>query len=532
MRLERTLLAILVPYMVTAVILPATARAAELRKMTSAELTRSLRAGGALVLEHVRVTGNVDLTALHTVNDLFVCRDCTVVGDLLASNVVFRGPLDLSGLHVTGDVDCRGSIFAQTALLGSPRGNATQVDGDADFSLATFYELADFERATFKGIADFPLAQFRSDGIFTDAEFRGLADFRGAIFERDARFSGRASERSFQRRTTFEQTSFRGDADFRQRTFKRTVTFAGAQFSHRVDFGQATFDREATFDRSLFAEGALFAFANFNGERSELAASFERAAARGKMGFETTTFWRQAVFRSLGATAVSFDDAMFHDAIAMAGISTGDLVFPLDSVGRLNPEDREPILELVESSAKARGDLGLANDARFRLQVLASRDYWWGWRILDFTLYRGVAGYFVRPRRPLLVLLALALAMTLYREFWQGSNRGHTKANRQANPTTASGDANPTTANGEAPTTANDRGRINSLIRRPLSRLWSLLGALLDTLTMIVPGKSDPAGASTGHRLEALVYRVLVVCALLGFANSNPTLRQMFDALL
>ena len=533
-RSERALLIVLVPYMLTAVILPPAARAAEPGRMTSTELVGSLGSGEALVLERTRVTGDVDLTELHTVNNLFVCSDCTVVGDLRASNVVFRGPLDLSGLHVTGDVDLRGAIFAQAALFGSPRGNPTKVDGDADFSLVTFYELADFERVTFKRSADFPLAQFRADGIFTEAVFQGQAVFQAAIFENEARFGGGASKRAFHRGTTFERASFRGNADFRQRKFMRSITFAGADFLGRADFGQTTFEREATFDRVVFAEGSSFTSTDFNGDRSDLSASFERATARGKIDFEDADFWTDAVFRNLGAPAVSFKDADFHGSTipVMTGISTGDLLFPLDDVSRLNTEDRKPVLELVESSAKARGDLGLANDARFRLQVLASGGYWWGWRVLDFTLYRGVAGYFVRPRRPLLVLLALALAMTLYRELRRSNPGEHASTPTERTASTPAEGDGATPAEGAGATSAESHVRADRLIRRPLSGFWSFVGELLDTLAPIIPGKSDAAAASTGRRLEVLVYRVLVVCALLGFANSNPTLRQMFDALL
>jgi hypothetical protein len=51
---------------------------------------------------------------------------------------------------------------------------------------------------------------------------------------------------------------------------------------------------------------------------------------------------------------------------------------------------------------------------------------------------------------------------------------------------------------------------------------------VLDTLAYIAPGHGE---AAIGRRFESTVYRVLVVCALFGLANSNPTLRQMLDAL-
>jgi hypothetical protein len=51
-------------------------------------------------------------------------------------------------------------------------------------------------------------------------------------------------------------------------------------------------------------------------------------------------------------------------------------------------------------------------------------------------------------------------------------------------------------------------------------------------LALVGRRRSDRDGSeSSGRRLEIVAYRLLVVCALLGLANSNPTLRQMVDAL-
>jgi hypothetical protein len=91
----------------------------------------------------------------------------------------------------------------------------------------------------------------------------------------------------------------------------------------------------------------------------------------------------------------------------------------------------------------------------------------------------------------LLALLALAVAMTLWR---------HLRASRGVLPRRA--------------------------------QLARLPGQLLDTLALVGRRRSDgESGDSSRRRLEILAYRLLVVCALLGLANSNPTLRQMVDAL-
>jgi hypothetical protein len=54
--------------------------------------------------------------------------------------------------------------------------------------------------------------------------------------------------------------------------------------------------------------------------------------------------------------------------------------------------------------------------------------------------------------------------------------------------------------------------------------------AVLGTLALIGPNRGKDE-QSRGRQVEVLVYRVLFACALIGLANSNPTLREMFDAL-
>ncbi len=49
------------------------------------------------------------------------------------------------------------------------------------------------------------------------------------------------------------------------------------------------------------------------------------------------------------------------------------------------------------------------------------------------------------------------------------------------------------------------------------------------TLALIPPG-GGRAAERQSRQVEVWVYRILFACALIGFANSNPTLRQMLDA--
>ena len=51
------------------------------------------------------------------------------------------------------------------------------------------------------------------------------------------------------------------------------------------------------------------------------------------------------------------------------------------------------------------------------------------------------------------------------------------------------------------------------------------------TLALIGPARNESQDVRQGREIEIWIYRLLFVCTLIGFANSNPTLREMFDAI-
>jgi hypothetical protein len=164
-----------------------------------------------------------------------------------------------------------------------------------------------------------------------------------------------------------------------------------------------------------------------------------------------------------------------------------------DAQALVQATDRERVLRLIETGAKGRGDLGVANDARFSLEVLKSRDEPWPRRLLNVVFYRLIAGYFVRPLHPIVALLTLVAIVSLLRVLTSG-------------------------------------GLPTSSLRRLSVGTRRVGHEFLEGLARILPG--GDAGDRGSRRVEAFAYRVLVVCALIGLANSNPTLREMFDALV
>jgi hypothetical protein len=58
--------------------------------------------------------------------------------------------------------------------------------------------------------------------------------------------------------------------------------------------------------------------------------------------------------------------------------------------------------------------------------------------------------------------------------------------------------------------------------------------ALLDTTGTVLPGRTDAENSEALrllHRVERFAFGALMACAVIALANSNPSLRQVLDAL-
>ena len=356
----------------------------------------------------------------------------------------------------------------------------------SQFSLARFASLADFEKTYFPKTVDFRLARFEGDAFFSQGE------------------AGAA---------TFTRATFRGSGDFSNFTFDSSVTFAGAEFDGPADFRVATFTGAATFDSARFARGATFLAATF--PQGAAIDSFNGVESEGNLNFASATFARKADFEYMIVRGtLSFEDAVLSDAkwLFFRYASVGAFVMSVDSAlvavkHDANPDERPQVLGLIEATAKTRGDLVKANDAHYAQQVLKSADYSPPRRLLDLVFYRTIAGYFVRPLHPLLAILCLAALVTALR-----MARLHARTSRQ-----------------EAQPRKTVLHGAHAAVRRALELLRRFGMALLETLVLIPPG-GGRAAERQSRQIEVWTYRILFACALIGFANSNPTLRQMLDA--
>jgi len=491
-------------------------------------IVRALREGRRVVLDGATIVGPVDLQDLGTVSRPFKCRRCILRGGIVAPDVMFRRSVNLSFSRVYGPIDFSGAEFDAPLVCSDVLFN-----GSVDAADAAFRDDASFERATFARVVRNTTADFHS------AHFASRVTFSVAIFHADAKFASA----TFESEAEFGEARFDGEADFGQATFGRagfreirshapsSAIFSKATFHGVADFsGSELRGGGATFDGTEFLDRASFVRTAFSTSRPGPAASFDDADAAadvdlsfahfeffGRRGRRSPVSQPIASFRNLVAQGiVSLRGASFpaDRLVAMDGLSAHGMVLDVDEVANVQ-RDREQVLALIQRAAKERDDLGMANDAEYRLHVLRSHRYPTAVRVADLVFYRCLAGYFVRPQYPLVALVVLVICFSTVRALVRARQR-----RRDARRTFIQTPK----LTPQPPPRAPVRTWFGS-------GLVVYVGALLDTCSLIGPRRVDlEGGESRLLRLgEATAYRALLVCVVIGLANSNPTLRQFVD---
>lgn len=515
------------------------------------------------LLEHQAVrlpTGALiegDLKLSGTIAHPLICRECQFTGDLDADGATLAGGVDLSGSVFTGKVNLSGTtidnqLIASGAVFhGIVDLRRTRVTGPTDFSESRFDRAVvggsdptkPLRRTTFDGTLDFSLATFGDLVSLENTNFERSTVFRLAQFSSDAVFAGGASASPMD----FSRARFGGASDFSDFEFKGSSDFEGVQFRGPADFSRATFNGALTFDGAHFLDDATFLSISVPAmpANASIYDSFRHVAVVGDLTFAFATISRGIDFENASATGtMSFDDAQLAAPLSLVNISARDFRMPVGSVMTAVPDSlRRPILGLVESSATSRGDLATANDAKYLSNVLRSHGDSTPARMLDVVFYRWAAGYLVRPLHPLVALILLAAFLTLAR-----SLSARREALRELAGARGSEGLPGVGTLGSFLVAAialaqHNRGAAAAVgLQRALPKhVWNggrrvglaaadATFAVLGSLALIGP-KGGQVEEGRGRQVEVLLYRVLFACVLIGLANSNPTLRQMFDAL-
>jgi uncharacterized protein YjbI with pentapeptide repeats len=477
--------------------------------VAAAQIVQSLRQHEPVDFDGVHVVGGLDLRGIDTVTTALLCRHCTLDG-LSIANVTFARTVDFSGTTIAGPVDGSGATFNGPVLFSRSR-----FSGDLDLSDASMVDLVDFTGSTFDGVVRLDAAHFRGVAQFDNVDVRGPASFEGASFGTRASFSGInqtelpprqpltktacgpaiATGGGFEQRADFRQATFAGAVDFRQVCVVGPALFGQASFSGPLLADQSHLSSDANFDNARFDGGASFIDARLGGP-----ASFSRATAGGRVDFEAASFAAVPIFSYFDSTAViSFADTRLPDRVIFDHVTAKQLDLSFADVRRLGAAQTDA-LKLVEDGARARGDIALANHARYnRLAIEGShRDGVHG--MADWFGYRVIAGYLVRPLRPLSWLVVTVLLAALIRTVWwrrktkRGSPDPHLSFAHEV-----------------------QRGAGIAMSRKAYSEDES--------------GAAVSAWSLAGRWLEWGLYKALMLAIVVGVANSNETLRQMLDAI-
>jgi uncharacterized protein YjbI with pentapeptide repeats len=485
---------------------PATTCSGPVRTIQANDLVNCLGHELPIRLQGTKVVGDLDLPRLDTVTRSLRCVRCTFLGSFDATDVVFRRFVDLRGSTFHGPVMAAAASF-ESAVWFSDSSASARFLAPAEFTLAGFADLSRFSNATFTREAHFVSARFRGDAFFDETRFEQRARFGGAVFTGAAVFSATPAEgaagrgrcveeddtHAFEGPAGFRGSAFRGRADFRQRCFGGPANFNGAAFTAGSDFSQSKFLRKATFD------GARLQDATFLDAEFREPVSFDEVAALGRLDFADATFEKRASFADVASQGlITFPDAEFEGPIDMDGLTANELV--LDPSLAVEIESRTPrkqVLKLIERTAKGNGDLGPANHARYELRRLEGEE-WGPLRPADFV-FRYALGYLVRPLYPAGILLAIVFLTGLYRAL-------------RLRRSPVLGQASPR--------------------RKPHIWFFDWMRQCWRTLKVALPGQSRLDASPPVHFFELAAYRVLLVVALVGLANSNPGIREMFDALV
>lgn len=538
----------------------------------ASDLVAEVAAGHSVDRTTIRVIGDLDLSSTDHASHVFRCTNCTFTGSFIASNVIFDRIVDLSGAEIHGRLDLSGAVFRDAFVMAATPERASNVAGPATFTLASFARRAGFEAASFGAAVDFRGAQFLATSSFADSEIAGPVLFDDASFKGDADFASSpgapssdgtgastpgppsdldcptGSRHAFEAPASFAEATFDGAADFRERCFGSDVTFAATHFVS-ADFGLAAFRGRAVVDGASVTDGLSFRSALFADELSA-----QRMLIGGTADFDGAVFIRSLrLFRTTVLGLASFQEILIGGTIEIGGAQFARLHIDLDELDHVVGEaDRERALAMIESTARADGDLGLANDAAFMgAQMRAREDS--GIQQVGDVLAREAGGYLVKPSYPARAILLLLLLGTAVRTLLQILPRrpgrsGTAPPAQGSNPTDTSDQAQGHASRvgpgrkRQAATAAELLRRHGSAaLKRVLDLCLFVARASATSLRAAIRARPSDIAEGERNRLRAylsaaiaasewLSFKVLEAVLVIGLANSNPTLKQLLEA--
>lgn len=515
--------------------------------MTANHLITQLAAHHTFECHGITIQGTVRLGTLKAIDVPLRCLDCTFTGSVLGRYVDFEQIVDLSGSRIEGDLDLHGANFKDEFLMVATTEHRSDVEGQVNFTLATFTDRALFDRAWFEGPQSlFQGTRFKDDASFADVYFLRGVSFLLASFEGEARFNalpnpGSSAPAEASRRCPADGGAAFGPADFAQVRFARGLslrfrcfadyaTFFGTSFGGRVDATATHFSQFAVFSLTVFNAPASFDSAKF-----DATAYFDDVTGTGSLILDGARLQGQLDMKNVNLDGgLSMDNTRCLEGINhfVVAVSSLDISLPQIQTFR-NDKTRDRALKLVVATAKGDGDLGLANQAEYRHLALESKGNGGLRWIVDPLLYRGVLGYFVLFWHPLAALGALLCLSILirYLGLW---GEAHREKGRPAPPPTEgqpSEAANPT-GGGQAETDTEGKPSPEpKRVLRPVIDSFSAVTALKPNFKTNCSNWYCYLGIWTMRLVEYVALKVVIFAVIAAIGSTNSTLRDLIEAI-
>jgi hypothetical protein len=306
---------------------------------------------------------------------------------------------------------------------------------------------------------------------------------------------------------------FHGTVDLSARLFAGGLDARGAIFSARTTLAKATFGGGLTLDGATFTEldasGATFAAPASMQLVRAATLNLNQAVALAGLTLQGTQV----------SGAASFDQAQLQGVFNVNEFTASQIVLDIGALSNvLGVSAGRAVLAKVERTARDAGDIPLANSARFRMLQIDGERSAFPKRQVDWVFYEQLAGYLVRPLRPLRTLLFLILIGTIARYL--------VDAYRDRNDELV--------VAGAATAGMVRKVRVGHEVTGLLQRLSRAVIASLRAK----PNIPSPVGETTvapyviaGLRLfEYVTSKLLIVVFFLSLANYNATLREVLGS--
>ena len=485
-----------------------------LERLTPEELIGCLQAG-PVDLVGATITGPLDLTAVDVVAHPFRCVDCTFSGDVTVEDVTFDRLIAFERVVIDGDLQARGAHFAGAVLArGQRQGEPSGVRGKADFSLARFDEALQLDSTTFADEVSFEGARFERSVSMSGTDIRGPANFDRIVAAESFAMGGpdpfdpTGPNGVAEAVVTMRNATFEGDVDLTARTFRGGLVATGARVAGRLSVRSALVTGDADFERVTVSDLDATGL-EVTGPQTDCA---QRISGTGSgtldlsdLRAESITLAHAVVDELVLQGAQVAERANIQLAVltceaSFDGLPTDSLTVDLSAVDRAGPTARQSMYRTVVETAKEAGDLELANEATYRRFVDLNRGDAWPKATLDTVFYRGVAGYMVKPLRPLVWLLVLWLVGTMVR---------YVVSIRQ-------------TAEGPPLTVADHLG----------VALGEAGRAIIRPTPKLPPGSNLLTWRSIARLAEYLSSKILLVILVIAISNNSNALDKIVEAVL